>query len=191
VGGAPPTRTFNAQCCASREDQVGPFGAPGERRDRTLTLNNTIIEKEMPTPLSGADSCRSGLASALSPPRLAGRAFFFSRMRTDFFEREKPRAFWHESCSRSKRGLSWPVRDTAPGGRRKMSRTTVGYIRLSKLKSLLTSRRRAKVRCQPVAAQPRTGRQGRFSIFRRPTPSPQKERPLQPAGSGQDSPHTD
>jgi hypothetical protein len=72
-----------------------------------------------------------------------------------------------------------------------MSRTTVRYIQLSKLKSLLTSRRRAKVRFQPVTAQPRAGRRFSFPVFRRPTPSPQKESPTQPSEPGQNVPETD
>jgi len=67
-----------------------------------------------------------------------------------------------------------------------MSRTTVGYIQLPRLKSLLTSCRRSKVRCQPLIARSKPGRPFREApaLRRQARPAgtptaPERTRPLQ------------
>lgn len=70
-----------------------------------------------------------------------------------------------------------------------MSRTTVHYIQMPKIKSSLTSCRRAKARCQPVAPHMKVKvREWNLAPTRRPAAPPQKENRVAPQSLGQTTP---
>lgn len=71
-----------------------------------------------------------------------------------------------------------------------MSRTTVRYIQMPRLKSLLTSCRRAKFRCLPAVTEARPRREDQDRRFdKRPAVSPQKQRPAKNAGPKKELPY--
>jgi hypothetical protein len=77
----------------------------------------------------------------------------------------------------------WPAaRNVVEEVHKKMSRTTVRYIQMPRLKSLLTSCRRARLRCQPAVTEPRPRVQDQErKLDNRPAASPKKERPARNA----------